>query len=243
MRYRLILWDFDGTVANTSEDVWESLRYAATLVNATFSETFTGNNAHLNKPLAWIFRYLTPTVNDELFETFIRAVELHYQQYNAFEHTTMYEGLLQLIISLRSHGVAQVIVTNKQHKALEKVLFTKEWCSLFDDWISADQYRSEHGRLINKSEMIQIMCQRFHAEASSCLLIGDSSSDIEAAQVNNIDSIGVTYGDGDTKKLEQSEPTYIAHHGNELSRIIFSSHVPYVPQESLLITRRGHNDV
>lgn len=28
MKYKVILWDFDGTLANTGADVWDSLEYA-----------------------------------------------------------------------------------------------------------------------------------------------------------------------------------------------------------------------
>ena len=40
MKYDIVLWDFDGTLANTGQDVWGSLEYAARVLGGEIRKQF-----------------------------------------------------------------------------------------------------------------------------------------------------------------------------------------------------------
>ena len=47
MKYKVILWDFDGTLANTGADVWDSLEYAAGKLGGSMDEKFKSCDSNL----------------------------------------------------------------------------------------------------------------------------------------------------------------------------------------------------
>ena len=47
MKYKVILWDFDGTLANTGADVWDSLEYAAGKLGGSMDEKFKRKTSHI----------------------------------------------------------------------------------------------------------------------------------------------------------------------------------------------------
>ncbi|WP_298578221.1 HAD family hydrolase [uncultured Olegusella sp.] len=205
MGYGLVLWDFDGTLADTSKDVWVSLRYAAARCNSAFAASFEANGANLALPVSEIFLHLDPQPPFFLCECFERDVSDHYRRLNDFEHTNLYPGIEELIDSLRHLGVKQAVITNKPLPALKRILIKKKWARLFDGFSSTDE---GNGVVHSKAELIQSFMDDW-----PCLrpvYVGDSWSDIAAAHECEIDCIGVTYGDGDVNKLRQQAPTFLA---------------------------------
>ena len=57
----------------------------------------------------------------------------------------------------------------------------------------------------------------------NCVMIGDRMFDIEGAEKNNIASIGVLYGYGNRKELEEAGATYIAEDTRQVGDIVLQS--------------------
>ena len=54
MKYRIRLWDFDGTLADTGRDVWNSIQYAAKKCGGEIDRDYMKKDSNLGKPLAEI---------------------------------------------------------------------------------------------------------------------------------------------------------------------------------------------
>lgn len=100
---------------------------------------------------------------------------------------------------------------------MRRILGSKGWANLFDDWICPD---SIPGREATKVEMIAEIVRRHGIAPRQCLYVGDTFSDIEAARTNGISCIAVTYGDGDEIALLSRNPAYVAHDIAELNDIM-----------------------
>ena len=50
MEYRCLLWDFDGTLADTGSDVWNSLTYAARRAGGAIDDLYMRDDANLADP-------------------------------------------------------------------------------------------------------------------------------------------------------------------------------------------------
>ena len=77
MKYKVILWDFDGTLANTGADVWDSLEYAAGKLGGSMDEKFKSCDSNLGKPMREIFRQVHPFPGEEKLATFDEWVTIH----------------------------------------------------------------------------------------------------------------------------------------------------------------------
>lgn len=234
MRYKLILWDFDGTIASTSEDVWRSINYAACACGSKLPEGFISNSSNLSKSTLEIFKCLIPYPGFEFYKKFDSDISNHYRNLNNFHSTHMYAGIARLILKLKKCGVINAIVTNKPLDALEKILNIKKWIELFDSWISPDSLYSESKVYMSKKEMISLMINKYNISPFDCVYIGDSYSDVESSRENCVDCIAVSYGDGEISALKLARPKYLANCVNDISSVLFSSDIANEERNSLL---------
>lgn len=217
MGVRMVLWDFDGTLADSRRDVWRSLVYAAGREGGCFSDAFMGDQGNLSTSMENIFRHVNPYPGSDRLEDFIKTVNTHYRTMNKFSATSLYPGMKGLLGELRSRGISSVIVTLKPKIALERLLEDKGWEQMFTGWVTPDSVSDEER---SKADMVAGVLEGGHLTPQACLMIGDSQGDIQAARVNGIRSVAVTYGDGDVESLRRANPTYIAHSVSDLESIL-----------------------
>lgn len=223
MTLRLVLWDFDGTLADTGADVWASLAYAAGRCGGKLPEGFVCDDANLGMPMAEIFRRVEPFPGPGAFDRFDEDVRVHYRMINDYPRTRLYPGVLGLLGRVRRERIRSAIVTNKPRQALERLLEAKGWSSLFDGWITPDWPVNRLDGLayggcaggsgtgtdgMDKTAMIARMIARFAATPAECVYVGDTWSDVAAAHANGVSCIAVTYGDGDTEALLARSPEH-----------------------------------
>jgi len=76
------------------------------------------------------------------------------------------------------------------------------------------------GKEKKKSELISYILEKTGCKPEETVYIGDTWSDVIAARENNIDCIGVTYGDGDTGELLAENPRFCVDSVCELKKIL-----------------------
>lgn len=217
MKYKIILWDFDGTLADTGQDVWNSLAYAAKKCGGSLPKEYSRDDSNLGKPMEEIFRQIIPYPGEEKYQEFEEQVRVHYRQISMYSNTYLYPGIYELLVSMKKQKVVNYIITLKPREALEGILCKKGWAELFDRWISPD---SLPGSERTKSELISYVLQQTCYAKADYVYIGDTWSDAAAAYKNGIDCIGVTYGDGDTAMLLDKKPKYHVDDVSGIEKII-----------------------
>lgn len=216
-RWSVVLWDFDGTVANTAFDVWMSLEKSAQLFGRMFPDGLIKDSSNLSLPIPDICAALIPPVGEVEIAAFEQEVARQYREVSQHESTTLYPGILEAITGLRRVGGKSFIVTNKPRPALERVLAVKGWRQLFDGWWCVDPQILEFK---SKSDLITQAIKASKEKASEFVMVGDSASDILAAHDVGVSSIGVTYGDGDVSEMISAGPDYLASDGRVLQSIL-----------------------
>lgn len=224
MNKKILLWDFDGTLAYTGADVWVSLQYAAEKLGGKIPESFMKKDSNLGKSVKEIFHVIEPYPGDECYEKYDELVTVHYRKMNEYQNTSLYEGIRLLLLRMKMQGFVNYIVTMKPQEALERILKKKEWEVLFDKWYSPDSFQ---GREKTKKEMIEyvLYCDRGQQKQdgdidNNYIYIGDTWSDVRAAHENQIPCIAVTYGDGETNRLLLERPEYVAENVTQLGNIL-----------------------
>ena len=219
MTYRLVLWDFDGTLAHTGGDVWLSLDWAARRCGGTLDASYMADDRNLGCSVAQIYRHISPYPGDDQLERYDALVRTHYREISDYPTTGLYPGIDTLLHELRDRGAANHIVTNKPRQALERILDIKGWSGLFDGWDCADDYNDDIPVQV-KTMMIHDAMTRYGTDSARVVMVGDTFSDIAAATANGIDSIAVTYGDGNVELLVGHHPTHRADTVEELADIV-----------------------
>ena len=216
-KYKVILWDFDGTLAYTCRDVWNSIEYAAEQLGGKVSPEYMSKDSNLSNPLENIYRNVEPYPGEKELKKFDELITLHYRRLSDYTNTVLYEGIEKVLRCNKKNNLKNFIITMKPREALERILVKKRWSYLFDGWLSPDSFGDT---MMTKSELISIAIGNFRVKSDEIVYIGDSWSDVRAATENSIDCIGVSYGDGDVDRLMEEKPRYCVDSPSEIEMIL-----------------------
>lgn len=193
-----ILLDLDGTVTESKEGITKSIRYALHHMGIEVTD-LDSLCKHIGPPLKqgfmdfWGFSEEEADRGVELYREYF-SVKGMYQNYE-------YEGMRDLLASLKRAGKKVYLATSKPEKFARMIL---EHCHLepyFDDICGA----SMDGSRSEKGDVIHYVLEKNHiTDLDQVVMAGDRSHDINGAKENQIDSIGVLYGYGTRKELEDA---------------------------------------
>lgn len=212
----VVLWDFDGTLADTGPDVWVSLNYAAARFGSRFAEGFMADGNNLALSMDELAASAEPPIPHACVGDFDRDVTVHYRTMSPHALTELYPGIEGLLGDLRRAGARNVIVTNKPQVALERLLDLKGWRGLFDGWVSPD---SAGGGGLTKAQMMRLATGEGF-DSGACVMVGDSWGDVAGAREFGAASVAVTYGDGSVDRLLAQRPDFVAEDPGALRDIL-----------------------
>ena len=216
MRFDAVVFDFDGTLADTARDVWASVEYAAMLAGGRLREGFTAVPENLSLPLEEIYAVIEPSRAEEGFVSFKENIAMHYRKRNPFAGTRLYPGMESFLKELKNAGIPCCIVSAKPEEALERVLEVKGWGGYFLEWLSNEP---AEGKMRTKAEAIGRLLEK-HPDWKAPVYVGDSYTDVTAAARNRMECIGVLYGDGDRDKVIAENPAYTAENVAQIAAVI-----------------------
>ena len=218
LKYQMIIFDFDGTLADSKEDVWQSVEYACSFYNCSIPAAFRGDPSNLAFSTGELFDIFCPDIPKEKKQEFIENVKIHYRTINDFHNTVLFPRIEYLLAELVRRGSKCSIASNKPFQPLDKILREKGWGKYFEKYISPDYYPD---RVLSKEKMIEILLME-NKDNLKPVYIGDTYTDIVASRANRIDSIGVLYGDGDPGLVMAEKPDYIVETSHELVDLLLN---------------------
>ena len=188
MKYELIVFDMDGTILDTLEDLKNSMNHTLRLHNMperTLDEirSFVGNG------IRKLIERAVPanTSEDKIIEIHKDFME-HYEVHCA-DFTKPYEGVNDLIKELRSRGYKTAVVSNKADGAVQD-LCIQYFPDLFDLAIG------EKPEIAKKPapDMVNMALEQLQFPRKKAVYIGDSDVDVATAVNSNLDMIAVDWG-------------------------------------------------
>lgn len=210
---KLAIFDLDGTILDTLEDLAEATNYALRengYPERTLEEIrrFVGNGA---KNL--IIRAVP--VNDT--DAVRRVYESFNQYYSAHTivHTAPYPGILELLRSLRTRGILTAVVSNKPDYGVQ-TLCEQFFPGLFD---YATGEREGIRRKPAPDSCLAVM-EALHVSPADTVYIGDSDVDIDTARNAGMPCISVSYGFRSTAFLQEHGASAIAATVEELGALL-----------------------
>ena len=213
MKYRLYMFDFDGTLANTLPGAVAAYRK---LEKKYHLPAFSDEQAKtiIGPPTTLAVKMVYPDVDDNF------AIELS-RNFDAFYNDTcvetfLYDGILDIIKTIRAHGGIVAVDTAKYKDQTYKLL-EQLGVMPYLDCVSAWTYENNTKQLLMKNVLTETGCR-----PEETIAIGDSIFDAEAATKVGVDLLAVTYGYGflTREAAEKVNPAAIAENIAELQQII-----------------------
>lgn len=187
--YQCLVFDLDGTLANTAEDIAESanevLRYFQLPVKPLFEVIpAIGHGVH-----DLLGKLLPPDIcSNGRFEKAVAIFKEHYEKY-CVQKTKLYPKVRE-VLSGPLYPCPKAIVTNKPHHLTEIILDKLQITDYFDPIIGTGRHFPPKP---NKDSMVSILNQ-YGISPDKLLFIGDSKVDAQTAKNAGVDFGWVSYG-------------------------------------------------
>ncbi len=199
--YETVLFDFDGTIADTLPLIYEAFNAAlAPALGRSLEQREI--RAMFGPPDHEMIRLALPE------EHHTRAIETYVKVYQD-EHwrlATAFPGMKDLLLQCRAQGMRVGIVTGKSHQTAEFSLVALGLAETYDVLIAGDDVEHqkpdpEHARAA--------LSALGHPEEAPGAFVGDSAADILAGRGAGLTTIAVTWGVPDHDELIAVKPDLI----------------------------------
>ena len=188
MPYQTAVFDLDGTLLDTLEDLYLATNAALerhSLPRRSRDEVrlFVGNGVEM------LIRRAVPAGTDE--ETILAVLADFKTAYAAIceDHTRPYDGILDMLTALRERGIRVAVVSNKFDAA------TKKLCEkYFGDLVEVAIGERAGVRKKPAPDTVYEALKELGVTADHAVYIGDSDVDIRTAENCGMPCISVTWG-------------------------------------------------
>lgn len=213
-KYKIILFDLDGTLSDPKVGIIKSVQYALQKMDIE-EQDLDKLECFIGPPLEISFADYYHF--DEKMTR--KAIDLYRERFieKGMYENELYSTIPNLLKSLKEQNVTLVVATSKPTVFSERILSHFKIDEYFDLVVGGNL----DGTRTAKTEIIQYILDHYHEyQLDDFIMIGDRKHDIIGATSTGIDSIGVTYGYGSFKELTESKPTYIVKSIEQLSGIL-----------------------
>lgn len=189
MKLSCVLFDLDGTLADTAPDLINSLnrvlqKHQLTPVNPAEIKPYISYGA-----AAMVKQCLKGLFSDHQQTTIVNAMLEDYQ-HNIAQHTRLFSGMAELLKILENQGIKWGVVTNKRKRFTTPLMDALKLTSRAACIVSGDTTANSKPH----PEPMLTACEQAKVEPCQCLYIGDSAHDIEAGKKAGMKTMAATYG-------------------------------------------------
>lgn len=204
-----ILFDLDGTLLNSLEDLKATVNYTMSqfgFAHRTLEEvrSFVGTGAR-----NLVRKSLPDGADEKLVDDALKIYQAYYAIHSC-DNTAPYDGIMSALSGICArYPVA--IVSNKPDGAV------KDLCKLYFPGVAA---WGESAALPRKPAPDMLYAAMRELGVTQCIYVGDSETDIETAKNTNIPCLSVLWGFRDRQCLLSAGGKYFCDHPSELEKKI-----------------------
>ena len=197
MSYRLLVFDWDGTIIDSASAIVDCIREAAR--DSGIEIPPRERAAHtIGLGMHDALRFAVPDLPAERYPDFVA----HYRKHFLARQDTMqlFAGMRELLDDLsKKHLLA--IATGKSRRGLDRALEAGELRSYFRASRCADETNPKP----HPAMLLELM-EELNSSRNETLMIGDTSHDLEMARAAGVDALAVTYGAHNAEGLRACAP-------------------------------------
>ena len=186
-RYKLAIFDLDGTILYTIAQLANSLNEAR-VRSGLEPQDMDDIMAHVGRGVRNLVTWSIGTGEGPLFETVMDNYRSYYNEFCA-DNTYIYDGLLEVITKLHDEGIKLAVVTNKSDAPAKKL------CEHFYPGLFSE-VRGHRDGVPHKPDpaLVNEVLKALNIKPEDAVYIGDSDVDVKTAKNSGMDHICVTWG-------------------------------------------------
>lgn len=215
-KYSYVFFDLDGTITDPGEGITNSVMYALKKYGievAKRSELYKFIGPPLKESFMKYYGF-----DEQTAQQAIGYYREYFTEKGMFENM-VYDGIEKLLKDLKNNNIDMILATSKPESFAISILEHFHLAHYFTVIAGSNL----DGSRVKKADVIQYAMEQYGLHTiNGAVMVGDCEHDIIGAKANGLPSIGVLYGYGDRRELEEAGADYLAGMPEELGEIILN---------------------
>jgi len=217
MKYQAVLFDMDGTVLDTLDDLYDSVNrslaeFSLPPVSKAHVRQCLGNGA------AYLVKHSVPADCSPELEAKVLAFYKPWYDAHCLIKTAPYDGILPMMHALKARGLRLAIISNKPDRAVQELS-----AAFFPDLLELSVGESPSVRRKPAPDTVLTAAAQIGLSVDQCVYVGDSEVDLLTARNAGMDCISVTWGFRDEPQLIEAGAATLVHTPKELEGLLLDA--------------------
>ncbi|MEL1252848.1 HAD family hydrolase [Flavobacterium sp. DGU38] len=215
MKYKGIIFDLDGTLVNSLEDISDAMNKVLKGLNYP-THTYETYQYFIGSGLRNLVSKALPATNnsEEQIEICFECMINEYREICTLK-TKPYDGIVELLENLTSQNIKMAVFSNKADELTKKIA-SEIFPNHFDTAVGLS---TEALKKPNPFEALEIG-KKWNLKPEEILFVGDSDIDMQTAVNANMFPVGVTWGYRTEEELKNSGAKVVVNRASELMEIL-----------------------
>lgn len=206
MDKKVIFWDFDGVIADSSKFVFDYWKKALGEAGYDFKEADFEATFDVKMPFDYLY---------DRYGEIAQDITVKYSEYER----NFYANLVHIFPKMND-------VLGALTRSHDSFIISANLAEVIDKTLDNNTIRAHFQQVIgretigHKDEKIEKICQANRYTKDDCIFIGDTVSDMNHAKSAGLACVGVTWGVHSRKKLQQVAPNFLVDTPNELYNLL-----------------------
>lgn len=210
MQKKVLIFDFDGTIADTLEVIVKITNNLADEFGyPPSSQEDLAKIRHLG---AW---QVIQRSGVSVFKLPLLIRKLQKKLSQEIENINLFPRMQETLGELKADGHTLGVVTSNSGENVNKFLAAHQMQDIFD-------FVASSTTLFGKHRTLKKIIEKHHLHVENTIYIGDETRDIEAAHKIGLEVIAVSWGFNSVEALVNHAPEYLIHSPLDLIKIINS---------------------
>ena len=202
-KYNVFLFDLDGTITDSAPGIMNSIRYALDKMGEPIPEEAVLRK-FIGPPLWQSFEDFCG-LSKERAKYAVECYREYYKDKGIFENS-LYPGVEEFFREIKGSGKEVYLATSKPTVFANRILEYFDILKYFDGVVGSNL----DGSMTDKAEIIgEVLKMTPEKDLGLIIMYGDRNYDVIGAHKNGIACVGVLFGFGSRKELEEAGAEYI----------------------------------
>ena len=202
-RFKLIVFDWDGTLADSTAFIAQSLQTALRDMGCAMPDEKAARYV-IGLGLVDALRKVAPDLPVQRHSELVAHYRKHFLARE--DEVPLFAGAAEMLDELEASGHLLAVATGKSRKGLDRVLERNRLAGRFHATRCADEgFPKPH------PDMLLHLMDRLGVAANDTLMIGDTTHDLALARNADVAAVAVAYGAHDVEDLARMAPLAMLH--------------------------------